>query len=100
MSTFCNELSENSVTARPVQIVSPYNHSFHLELQQLKNVLEHNELKDRYVVVVSIAGAFRKGKSFLLNFFLKYLEAQVILVQFNFSIKFLLNFVYQNKINF
>lgn len=68
------------VVGHGVQILSPNNnHSFVLELSELKKVLETDTIKDRHVVVVSIAGAFRKGKSFLLNFFLKYLEAQVII---------------------
>ncbi|XP_031639308.1 atlastin-like, partial [Contarinia nasturtii] len=60
-----------------IQIISPNkNHSFVLEIDELKTVLEADAIKDRDVVVISIAGAFRQGKSFLLNFFLKYLEAQ------------------------
>lgn len=37
----------------------------------------HPDVKDNPVQIVSIAGAFRKGKSFLLGFFLKYLETQL-----------------------
>lgn len=63
--------------ARGIQIISPVNHTFLLELNELKQILEADAIKDRYVVVVSIAGAFRQGKSFLLNFYIRYLEAQV-----------------------
>uniref|UniRef100_A0A6M2CIZ2 Putative guanylate-binding protein n=1 Tax=Rhipicephalus microplus TaxID=6941 RepID=A0A6M2CIZ2_RHIMP len=40
----------------------------------LKEVLLAARVKDRPVVVVSIAGAYRQGKSFLLNFLLTYLR--------------------------
>lgn len=64
-------------SARAVQIVSPEKNGFRLQLNELKNILEVDGIKDRHVVVVSIAGAFRHGKSFILNFFTKYLNAQV-----------------------
>lgn len=60
-----------------IQIVVPVNHVFQLQTEQMKPILENENIKNRKVVVVSIAGAFRQGKSFLLNFFLKYLHAQV-----------------------
>lgn len=62
---------------KAVRIVTPINHTFRLELDELKSILENDNIKDRHVVVVSIAGAYRQGKSFLLNFFVKYLNAQV-----------------------
>uniref|UniRef100_L7LZS3 Putative guanylate-binding protein n=1 Tax=Rhipicephalus pulchellus TaxID=72859 RepID=L7LZS3_RHIPC len=40
----------------------------------LKDILLADHVKDRPVVVVSIAGAYRQGKSFLLNFLLTYLR--------------------------
>lgn len=64
-------------SARAIQIITPVNHAFQLQLEELKQIFEADNIKDRDCVVVSIAGAFRKGKSFLLNFFLKYLYAQV-----------------------
>lgn len=66
-----------NLSAKPIQILRPVNHQYELQLENLKEILEQNDIKDRYIVTVSIAGAFRKGKSFLLNFFLKYLYAQV-----------------------
>lgn len=68
--------AETPVAAGAIQIVSPVNHSFELHLSELNEILENENIKDRHVVVVSIAGAYRQGKSFLLNFFLKFLYAQ------------------------
>lgn len=48
-----------------------------LNEENLSKIMEHNNVKDNVVMIVSIAGALRKGKSFLLGFFLKYLEAEV-----------------------
>lgn len=64
-------------SSEPIQIITPVEHRFELQLDSVKRILEADEIKDRNVVVVSVSGAFRKGKSFLLNFFLKYLCAQV-----------------------
>lgn len=64
-------------SAGPIQIVTPINQAFELEIDELNHILDVDEIKDRHIAVVSIAGASRQGKSFLLNFFLKYLYAQV-----------------------
>lgn len=71
-------LAEEPNSPKAVRIVTPVNHSFHLELDELKLILENDNIKDRQISVVSIAGAYRQGKSFLVNFFVKYLNAQVI----------------------
>lgn len=65
-------------TPRPIQIVlANSDHSFSLDEEALSEVLMRDEIKDRYVVVISVAGAFRKGKSFLLDFFLRYMNTKV-----------------------
>ncbi|XP_073950970.1 atlastin-like [Choristoneura fumiferana] len=72
--------SESLASGRGIQVVSPSpDHSFHLDLEALSALLLREDLKDRAVVVVSVAGAFRKGKSFLLDFFLRYLHHTYIL---------------------
>ena len=43
----------------------------------LNKMLLNDEVKDRKIVVVSIVGAFRKGKSFLLDYFLRYMYTNV-----------------------
>ena len=66
--------------ARPVQIVATdeEEHSFSLNEDLLEEVLISDErVRDKKVVVISVAGAFRKGKSFLLDFFLRYLDRKV-----------------------
>uniref|UniRef100_A0A667XD12 Atlastin GTPase 2 n=1 Tax=Myripristis murdjan TaxID=586833 RepID=A0A667XD12_9TELE len=64
--------------ARPVQIVvaDEEEHSFSLQEEALERLLLRDELQDLNVVVVSVAGAFRKGKSFLLDFMLRYMYSQ------------------------
>ncbi|XP_055308601.1 atlastin-like, partial [Sitodiplosis mosellana] len=62
--------------ARAIQIIYTDNHIFKINTNEFNQIPNINNIKDHHVVVVSIAGAFRKGKSFLLNFFLKYLNAQ------------------------
>uniref|UniRef100_A0A8C1UA45 Atlastin 3 n=1 Tax=Cyprinus carpio TaxID=7962 RepID=A0A8C1UA45_CYPCA len=59
----------------PVQIVTvnKEDHSFDLDTEALSRILLRPEVRDKDVVVVSVAGAFRKGKSFLLDFMLRYM---------------------------
>lgn len=62
---------------KALQIIKINKNGFKLDEELLDSVLNRPEIKDRKVVVISITGAFRKGKSFLLGFFLRYLYAEV-----------------------
>ncbi|XP_034094006.1 atlastin-2-like isoform X3 [Gymnodraco acuticeps] len=64
--------------ARPIQIVvtNENEHSFELDAPALERILLQDHVKDLNVVVVSVAGAFRKGKSFLLDFMLRFMHSQ------------------------
>ncbi|XP_059992997.1 atlastin-3-like isoform X2 [Lagenorhynchus albirostris] len=62
----------------PVQVVlvQKDQHAFELEEKALASILLQEHIRDLDVVVVSVAGAFRKGKSFFLDFMLRYLYIQ------------------------
>ena len=69
---------EDTGVARPVQIVVAHenDHDFELDEVALEHILLQEHVRDLNVVVVSVAGAFRKGKSFLLDFMLRYMYSQ------------------------
>lgn len=73
------ELLEEEMVAGPVPIVvaDEDEHQFSVDEQALERVLLQEHVRDLNVVVVSVAGAFRKGKSFLLDFMLRYMYHQV-----------------------
>lgn len=45
--------------------------------EALENLFLREEVKSRKIVVLSIIGAFRKGKSFFLDYVLRYMYANV-----------------------
>ncbi|XP_033117751.1 atlastin-1-like isoform X2 [Anneissia japonica] len=60
------------VDGHPVQIVEVKNKQLELYEDRLESILMQPRLKDIPVVVLSVAGVARAGKSFLLNLFIKY----------------------------
>ncbi|ULT97824.1 hypothetical protein L5515_012658 [Caenorhabditis briggsae] len=58
---------------RIVEVVEETDHSFELNTDLLEQILLNPKVADKKVAVIGVAGAYRKGKSFLLNFFLRYL---------------------------
>lgn len=78
---FCFWVSAKGVklSGRPIQVVvTKDDHTFELDEDGLEEVLLAHDVRDRKVVVLSVAGAFRKGKSFFLNFCLRFLNAQMV----------------------
>jgi hypothetical protein len=51
--------------------------NLNLNFEALKNVLLQDEVKDRKIVIISVLGAYRSGKSFFLGYCLRYLYANV-----------------------
>ncbi|ESO10145.1 hypothetical protein HELRODRAFT_73066, partial [Helobdella robusta] len=69
---------------QPVQVVEAKDdHLFELNEEALSEILMNPNVRDKKVVVLSVAGAFRKGKSFFLDFCLRYLNAYVSIISFN-----------------
>lgn len=48
-----------------------------VDVAELEKMFSHPDVKDRKVVTFSIIGAFRTGKSFFLDYCLRYLYANV-----------------------
>jgi len=71
------ELPLTEETGHALQIVLAENdHTFVLNEDALNSLLLSPQVRDRKVIVISVAGAYRKGKSFLLDFFLRYLNSK------------------------
>ena len=70
------KFSRPALPPQPVCILKPCsNHTFQLDNKALESILLQDGVRDKKVAVISVAGAFRKGKSFLLDFLLRYLGA-------------------------
>ncbi|CAI2350226.1 unnamed protein product [Caenorhabditis sp. 36 PRJEB53466] len=66
-------LDASPQAVRIVEVVEESDHSFELNILELEKILLNPKIADKKVAVIGVAGAYRKGKSFLLNFFLRYL---------------------------
>uniref|UniRef100_A0A2P2I0N4 Atlastin n=2 Tax=Hirondellea gigas TaxID=1518452 RepID=A0A2P2I0N4_9CRUS len=66
--------SEDRMSGYPVPILIQNEDTsvFELDEEALASVLLNTGIEDKHVCVLAVAGAFRKGKSFLLDFLLRY----------------------------
>ena len=72
---FLEEVSPEVEKEMPIPIVIVNDdHTFSLDEDAIKSILLKKDIMHLPIVVISVAGAFRKGKSFLLNFLLRYLN--------------------------
>ncbi|XP_070497858.1 atlastin-like [Chironomus tepperi] len=70
-----NSIAQKQAPVQLLQLSTGNDSTITLNADVVKNLFLNPKLKDRQVVVFSIVGAFRKGKSFLLNYLLRYLYA-------------------------
>ncbi|XP_031630753.1 atlastin-like [Contarinia nasturtii] len=77
---FCQNNCETikSHGGKEIHFVSISDHLLNIDVKQLSTILQKDDIKNRTIVVVSIVGAEEGGKSFLMNLFLRYLDAQYI----------------------
>ncbi|CAI5447991.1 unnamed protein product [Caenorhabditis angaria] len=73
LATYVEPVDLRPHAVRVVEVVEDTDHSFELNTAALEQILLNPKVADKKVAVVGVAGAYRKGKSFLLNFFLRYL---------------------------
>lgn len=67
----------SKVYGEPLNVIKFTNSMIDFDKAKLESLLLHQEVKDRKVVVLSIVGAFRKGKSFFLDYCLRFLYGNV-----------------------
>jgi atlastin len=53
------------------------NNEIKIDAEAMDEMFLHPDVKDRKIVAVSIAGAYRKGKSFFLGYCLRFMYANV-----------------------
>lgn len=66
----------------PILIQNEETNIFELDEDALSSVLLDPCVADKHVCVLAVAGAFRKGKSFLLDFLLRYCTNRVSCLRF------------------
>lgn len=66
-------------TVRPIEIIklNESTRMYELHTDQLEQVLNRADVGDSNLAVVSICGAFRKGKSLIMSFFLDFIKETV-----------------------
>lgn len=48
-----------------------------VDTEEVEKIFNHEEIEDRKIVIFSLIGAFRGGKSYFLNYCLRFLYAHV-----------------------
>uniref|UniRef100_T1IGY0 GB1/RHD3-type G domain-containing protein n=1 Tax=Strigamia maritima TaxID=126957 RepID=T1IGY0_STRMM len=69
-----DENSEKQNFAKLIAIFNETTGKIDMDAEVLKGILTDEQIRDKKVAIISVAGIFRKGKSFLLNFFILYFK--------------------------
>jgi hypothetical protein len=60
-----------------IEILKPQGDFLGIDMIELMRILENELVRDRFIVPISIVGNFREGKSFFMNYALRYMYANV-----------------------
>lgn len=78
-------MSSEHLHGKALDIVQFKDDDLEFDKDELNALLLHPEVKERKIVVVTIVGAFRKGKSFFLDYCLRFMYANVSKRRFEIS---------------
>jgi len=71
-------VAKESADETNIHVVLPTtDNRFDLDVRAMQRVLLDPRVRDRHVAVLSIAGVQRLGKSFILNYLIRYLQSEV-----------------------
>ena len=74
-------MAQNHSFGMPINILSfSGDREVIVSTEQLDELFDRPEIQDRKVVIVSLIGAFRGGKSFFLDYCLRFLYANVSII--------------------
>ena len=62
---------------KPLNILKYNTNKYIIDQEVLDTIFNHAEVKDRKIVIVSIMGEYRKGKSFFMDYCLRFMYANV-----------------------
>lgn len=60
-----------------LKIISFNDNEINFDEEKLSQLLLHPQVKDREIAIVTIVGAYRKGKSFFMDYCLRFMYANV-----------------------
>lgn len=92
MSATPNKFHENHPFGRPISLLKISDSNvINMDDEAIDNIFNHPEVENRKIVVLSLIGALRGGKSFFLDYCLRFLYANVSL---KLNLKILFVFIY------
>lgn len=84
---------------KPLKVVNVADQAVTVDLKALESLLLNPLVKDRKIVVFSIVGVVKKGKSIFMDYCLRYMYANVRTIQIIFCIIYMIDFLFIRSTN-